>query len=109
MELNQLLLHAHEKLVVSDDLQSQHSVHRLVVIGGILLLDFVDIKGRRGLLLDLSSNGSDLLFTRLTTTSRLSWLNGEDVLKDDSGRALISCNLSVLVESEGLSSWGERK
>ena len=44
LELSQLLLHDHEKLVVPDNLLSQHSVHGLVVHDWMLLLGLLEVK-----------------------------------------------------------------
>jgi len=102
LQLNEHLLHDDKELVIADQLLRQHSVHRFIVVSRVLLLNSLDVEGRRCLLLDLCGNLTDRLLTSLATGVSLARLDRQDILENDTRVALISRDLGVLMKAESL-------
>ena len=109
LDFSKHLSHDNEESVVLEQFLGQYSVHRLIVISGVLLLNFFNIEGRRSLLLDGDRDLGNQLLSGLSCATGNTGLDGKHVLKNESCRTLVGSDLSVLVKTEGLSSWVERE
>lgn len=69
--IHKVLLHDFQQPVVADDFLHKHCIHRFLVAGRVLLLDFVDGQHLWGLGLHEAGNVADDFFSGLSgTTSR---------------------------------------
>eukprot|EP00976_Prorocentrum_cordatum_P109590 1195047-Prorocentrum_minimum.AAC.1 len=100
--LRQALRHHRQQRVVPDALLREHGVHALLVLGGVLGHDDVQVEGLGALGVDVLGGGLDDVLPRQPPSAANARLQGEHRLEHGVRRVLVASDVRVGVKAEDL-------